>query len=351
MRGSIPFTPEEVTAALAALPAAQRETLWWLYEYARERRLSTAAVAGHLKRNANTIYRIFQGTYAAKLDNIISEIEAFRAVSTAREQIGRPAFIETRLACQVWEVCEAALAYQRVALIYGDGQVGKSEALQEFATRRNHGRTRYVRLPSKLSYHALLRKISAVCYLPGRGTGDQMKTDILRTLGAQSLLIVDELQQVALVKGQTAQLDILEFFKEAFDETRCSLVLCGTSESRAMMETGPLAEWLRQLRRRSLPPVVLPAAPAPTDLVTFAAHFGLAERPEGQALGLVGRVIARDGLGLFITYLQAAKKIALTLEEPTRWEHFVRAHKQFELLGQEKKAVKGTGNGNGEEGR
>ena len=107
------------------------------------------------------------------------------------------------------------------------------------------------------------------------------------------------------------------------------MILCGTNEAMQEMENGPNSLWLRQLRRRAFPKITLPNVAADADILAFAAHFGLGEDLPLDAMEEARRIAAEDGVGLLITYLQGATRMAIAERQAVSWEHFLRTMAAF----------------------
>ena len=84
------------------------------------------------------LYAVFRGRHPGSLVDVVSAIQAYRSLVQARESIGRPGFIATRLTKRIRQVCDHARAYQRVAMMFGDGPIGKSKNLEEYAHHGEH---------------------------------------------------------------------------------------------------------------------------------------------------------------------------------------------------------------------
>ena len=266
---------------------------------------------------------MFRGQYAGKLSNIVGAIKAFRTIHEARERINRPPFIETALTTQIWAACERARSYGRIAPIFGDGQIGKTESLMEY-TRRNRTTTRYVRLPTEAPLRLVVQDLARVCNLNPDRSATYLRAEIAKFFDPQMLLIVDELQQISIGTRAKQRLVTVEFLREIFDRSGCGVVLCGTNEAMTEMESGENAMWLRQLRRRALPKMTLPNVAGDADIAIFAAHFKLPDDVPDGAVEHVRRIAREDGLGLLITYFQGAARMAASEECAVRWDHFLR---------------------------
>ena len=173
-----------------------------------------------------------------------------------------------------------------------------------------------------------METLAKVCYIPAAGlTNARLRAQLMRHFDSQMMLIVDELQQISLAGSDSDRLKTVEFFREIFDRSQCGMVLCGTNEAMQEVESGPNALWMRQLRRRSLPKVVLPSVADDEDIVEFAAYFGLGEQMPPELVRKTRQIAADHGIGLLITYFQGAARMAAAERVPASWVHFQRTIK------------------------
>jgi phosphoglycolate phosphatase-like HAD superfamily hydrolase len=94
---------------------------------------------------------------------------------------------------------------------------------------------------------------------------------------------------------------------------------------REELRHGKHAEILKQLGRRGIVEVMLPAVPPRADLDKIAAAFQLAAAT-GKEEELMRRVVADHGLGKFVKFLAAASRLAKKRGVKLSWSHFIEAH-------------------------
>ena len=331
----IPFNGNQVKRAVAMLPREQAGALVWLFEHGRDHQFDLDGLAAHLRRarpggvfNQQMLYAIYRGRFNGSLPDVVAAIVAYRSLVLARESIGRPGFITTKLTKRIRQVCDHARSYQRVALLFGDGQIGKSKNLEEYA--RTTENTRYLRLPTEAPLRLTVELLGRACYLnTHRPSTTGLRAEIVAHFDAGMLLIIDELQQITLTRTMCDRLSTVEFLREIFDTSGCGLVLCGTNEAMREVESGPNARWLRQLRRRALPKIMLPNVVSDAGIFAYAEHFGLGDEVPATALVHARQLAADDGVGLLITYLQGAARMAAAERVVVTWKHFLRTIRAF----------------------
>jgi len=310
----------------------QRDLIWWFFAWCKENGYTLAKSGSEVGVSSTTVYRIWTNSYGASVDNVCDKIATYRRISEGRAQIMDTGFVETSLAARIFNACNAALISQTIVLLYGDSQIGKTRALTQYARENNHGQTIYIRLPASAGVQMVAKEIARACYVSPKSSFEDLRERILRAIGANNLVIVDELHQVFMSYHKNSQIKVLEFLREIYDRTNCGMVLCGTHVLRSEIETGRLALSLEQLRRRCTHTIQLPSKTSKADLVKIADRFGLPE-PGSDEEEIIKDMIHKSGLGMYIKFLQASSRLAAKREEPLDWSHFIHAYNIIRKLG------------------
>lgn len=333
---------DKVIGRISAYPDEARETLMWFYHYVRERDLRQPAAAALLKKpggkkgetyDPNTIYKLLAGLYdPQQAAFMLKAIAAFKEIVEAEQAAQRAPFIATHLTDRVHRYCDACISHHRIGIIYGDSQIGKTDALLEFQRQNNHGRTIYIRVPAGGYLGDFVNALGMACGISIRLPLIRLKRRILDYIRANNLLIVDELHQCFTPVERTTSYHVIEFIREIFDRCKCAVVLCATNILREMLEkSGVHRKIADQLRKRGLAPLILENVPLRRDLDKFAAHYGLSPAT-GHALDLQKEVARAEGLGMWITFLSAGAKMAEKRKERLTWDHVIKAHSAFLAL-------------------
>jgi DNA transposition AAA+ family ATPase len=325
-RASWPFGGDQVTAATAQLEEKQRNLVRWLFFYSIENAISMKSASDKIGYSSTTVYRLLRGEYEGNVAEVCAGIARWKRLCDERAEIKEVAFVETATCRKVWQICDAANIYRSVAVIYGDSQIGKTWALQEYARRHNHGQTRYVRLPAAAGVQMLIRNFAHACGISPKSSFEQLRERVVRATDENTLWLVDELHQAFTTYQRHARVACLELIREIHDLTQCGMVLCGTNTARDEIETGQHKELLAQLRRRGIFRLQLPAFATWPDRIAIAKHFGLKDAPEGQVRELIDGIIRKSGLKAYTSFLQAATRIAAKRKAAIEWKHFITAH-------------------------
>jgi len=315
---------------------SQADLVWWYYAYSKQNGYSLSLASLELGYDANsTLFRLWTGTYGAKIDKICAKIERFKKIAEERDSTASINFVETTIAKAIARFCDAALYSQTIAFIYGDSQIGKTTALMEYARLNNHGQTKYIRMPASAGVQIVAKEIARACFVSTSTCFENLRESILNSIDHNTLIIIDEVHQCFLSYQKGSQMKILEFIREIYDRTQCGMVLCGTNVLKEEIQQGKLARMLEQLRRRGTHPLQLPAKPPKKDLDKIAAAFRLPP-PDGDALEIVRDMIHRSGLGMYVKFLQTAGRIAKKENKKLSWDHFILAHDLIQKLSEHK---------------
>jgi DNA transposition AAA+ family ATPase len=316
----------KVAEAIKHLPEPVRLQISWLHAYYYDSGRSLSEVGQDIGYDGGNVSRIFFNKYNGNLETVAAAIKRFRDILDARTNTAKAPYIQTALYREIEEVCDAALVYQKIAYIYGESQVGKTEALREYTRTHNHGQTIMVTMPVGGSLSHFLAALAPKVRCSNQQRGDILQLNIMRYLGPHNLLIVDECSRALQSRSYGGStIKTMDFIRDLHDHTQCGVVLCGTNVFRDQMKDQALAKFLNQFNRRCIVRRQLPDRPRRADLNEFAKFYGLA--PAGDdALRLQTAVIAEHGLGVWLTSLRAGAKFAAKKSTPMTWSHVIKAH-------------------------
>jgi DNA transposition AAA+ family ATPase len=321
-----------IIAATSTLPDDQREAIRWLHYYATEYDLPLAELAAKLRRpngepySKNTLYQVLTGQHGADLANITKAIIDFRKIAEERAATHRAPFIETSITKQIWEVCDYARSSQEICLIYSDGQIGKTTALEEYKNRNNHGRTQMIRMPTGGALRHFLQACAVyVRVSPSRETSD-LRLRISLSFDENMLLIIDEVSQIFAHKNRV-RTDTIDYIREIYDTAKCGIVLCATNVTHDEIQQGKHKILFKQLDRRMAVQIPLPTTLPESDLNRFSAEYGLppASKQDARIQRFQQAVIEKRGLGVWCKRLQSASRIAAKRAEKMQWKHVLLA--------------------------
>lgn len=317
---------DRMTAA-GEITKEQADTIWWFFAHGKDNGLSLGEQARLLDYDApTTLYRVYNGTYGAKLDNLVARIARFRKLQEERGRVSDVPFIETSIARKVHQVCNAAWLSQSVAMIWGEPQTGKTLALEEFARRNNHGATKYIRLPASAGVQLVAKVIARACYVSTEASFEGLRERILKAVSANTLMIIDEAHEAFLCYQKGSAIKVFEFLREIYDRTHCGMVLCGTNVLKDEFSVGRMQLMLRQLDRRGIIKVQLPDVLPMRDCERIAREWLALPAPEGEAREIVQDLVRKNGCNAYVHFLKAAARLAEGEKKKITWGHFVEAY-------------------------
>jgi DNA transposition AAA+ family ATPase len=339
---------DRVNKATADLPDEQRSLVRWLHAYYDDHDFTLDELAAKLKQpNGNSysrasLYALLTGRRAEEgigVDKMCAAIKAFKhdidrteRITTERGTIKRIGCVATTLAKKIWKLCHAALIYQKIVFIWSDSQIGKTFALLKYAADHNHGETIYVRVPEGGALYAFMEELAVALRISPQQKIGELRRRIIDSFDDRMLMIVDEIHNCYVTGDGKAHVRVGEFIREIHDRTRCGVLICGTYVGQKAIFTGKQAELTKQLRRRALGKGLhLPALSTEKDLAMIAEAYGLPSAA-GEALKLQKEINEADGLGVWMTHLQAASRIASKRGQTMTWAHVVKAADSLKAL-------------------
>ncbi|MFC5049211.1 AAA family ATPase [Rubritalea spongiae] len=329
------FSYEMIVKATRDLSDTEKKEIRWLFQLAKQSQWTLKQTAERISYSPTVLHKVFKGTYEAKLDSIIKAITQFRSLYEKRQSIERPDFIETSLTKRIFEACDFAIASQSVVFLWGENQIGKTEALEEYQRRNNHGQTIYVRIPAASGILMVVQEIAKAMGISPNSCYTKIRERILRALDDSNTLIIDELHLVFSTYQKGAAVKALEFIRELYDRSKCGLILCGTNVLRDEFMSGEHKKMLAQLLNRGTAHIQLEDKPLPADLEKFFEFYDLG-LPTGKAASAVKDIVHYHGLGKFVKTLQAASRLAHKQEKALTWDHFLTTQNALTRLGRKK---------------
>ncbi len=317
--------------AAGELDDAGKTAILWFFGHTRDRGMALADAGKCIDRDASTVHRLFTGRYGASYTNLVAEIVRYRKLADERSKKKDIGFIETSTWRKVSVVCRGALYDSMPAYIYGASQIGKTECLQEYARRNNHGQTRYIRMPAAPSYTKVLEQVSAACFISTRHAMNDLVRRVFNAIDDRTLLVFDEFHQTFIGCNDMAARKVVEFVREIYDRTHCGIVICGTKVVREEFEKGKQSMVWDQFRRRGMVELTLPDVPPKADIIKIASAFGLPD-PDLKTMETIREMLHQSGLGKYIKFLQLAHGVAVSRKESLTWAHFVQAHNNMQAL-------------------
>lgn len=348
---------EAVLENIKQLPDEDANDLFWFFKFCKDRNLSKDELSETLpKKNGgffhfDTIDHTLQRGSRQPSEDFMTALRRFREIEEPRAEITESGFVKTRLYSTIEQRFLEARKKKRISFIFGDSQIGKTTCLKHVQQSYNHGSTIFVDMPARGNYGRFITSLAKAMRL-NRGTvGVQAQQNVLLHFHSRMTLVIDNAHRA--LRNQNG-LSTIEFILELFDTANCGMVICMTRESEHELRKGPFAERLKQLWRRRTAPLILPSEPYKDDLDRFANAFALCPAPrskmavnydivdgegkkrrktmEGVPFDIEQKVIAEEGLGVWLSILQDSAELAKKSKKPHRpdkpecWAAVIKAH-------------------------
>lgn len=354
---------DKIMKATADMPDRERNALRWAHSICVAKNMSHADLAAKLKQpsgepyNKDSLYHAFTGgREVGQLQNIVTAIESFRRIEEERAEQVDSGYIHDSLGVRIWRTCRRALLRQRIGLIYGETQIGKTDSITAYLAvpEHNHGQTKYFRFPAGGGWGDVLREMAIMLGIPTGNNATDLRRMIIDSFDEHMLLIADEIMesQSATTGSVKRYLRAINFLREIHDRKKCGLVLIGTNVFRDALAHSKEARNLRQTVLRGLPACQLPSVKSLADLKLFAKAFGLGPAPDEEisvritvvnddgeesqitvkqnALALQTAVNRDFGFGRWKLILQEASDLAREARRPITWGAVIKAWHSFE---------------------
>ncbi|MEG2614006.1 MAG: AAA family ATPase [Alistipes sp.] len=298
------------------LTSDDRSQISWLIGEMRRTGLSMSDIGRRIGYDASTISKVFSATYKGSWENVILSIKKYRHLTSERAKMSSATFIETTIWEKIRQTCDIALINQMPATIIGVSQIGKTSALLEYQ-RRSEYVVRYMRMPAAPSFRAVLESIADATGVTTRERSEVLRRRIAHALDSRTLLIIDELHQLAISSGPNTAMKVMEYIRELLDVTGCGLVVCGTKSLQDDLICGPLKNWLDQFDQRCIKRLILPNELPADDIALIAHAYGLPP-PEAS----VYETVRHLRMNRLVKILMLSANLARNREEPISWDHF-----------------------------
>ncbi len=289
------------------ITANDKGLILWFFGHCKDRHLNLSEAGKEIHYNAATVSRLFRGNYEGSLDNVIKAIRTYKQLVDERAKMSSDEFVETSIWKSVRATCELALLRHAPARIIGVSQIGKTHSLLEYK-RRSEYLVRYVRIPAAPSFKLCVEEIAAACGVTTCCRVDDLRKRTAQALDHNTLLIIDELHELAISSGHTVAMRVMEWIRQLYDVSGCGIVVCGTKVMEEDLMNGPDMGWLDQFNQRCIKILALPNRLPDADIVLTAKAHGFPPPPEAYLCGLREMRMNRLTVALNLASDVAAKR-------------------------------------------
>ena len=292
----------DIDGGIGGYTTEERRALKWFWKHGvNDLNGSTTALCKTVNKDWTVLLKVFQGSYDAKIDNIIEAIKHLK-----KNQASGVKFIATEVTEKIDEALNYARDHAGMVTITGSPGRGKSHTAEHWASL-NKGKGKYIRVLSKSSRRKLAAQICQACGISTTGkTSSEMEANLLKSLNFKTLLIFDEAGHM-FPSGRASRGGCLEFIRDLKDVCGCGVAFIYTDVYLQEMKTGVSAAYLEQFVGRNEFEVTIPSDVLKSEVLAIVSRFR--ENPPNNILSLALKIARnRDGRlrSLFID-LQRAK--------------------------------------------
>lgn len=257
------------------IPPEGLESIVRLFNLGKSRGYSFDQTGALVEYSGATMSRLFGGKYEGALDKVVRQIDNFLELEAERDKMRSDRFIENSIWRRVSGLCDFALMRNTVVRLTGPTQMGKTTCFEEYM-RRSQRQVCYVRIPAAPTLKLCVAAVAEAVGVNPSLRYEDARTRVARAISRNTLLIVDELHELAMSAGKGTAMKVVEWIREVADASKCGLVLCGTSSLEDDLINDPrLKGWLAQLDQRCQKVVRLPNRLPMEDIRLAAAAYGI----------------------------------------------------------------------------
>lgn len=251
-------------------------TLVWFFHHCKvEKKYTSFDDFGKIiDYSGSTISRIFAGKYVGDMGEVVKIVSSYRHINAERQKMAGDIFVETSIWSKVKGVCDLAITHHAPVRIIGVSQIGKTHALMEYK-RRAQCTVFYARVPAAPTFRNFQDMLASSVGLPTSLRSEEMRIRVPRALNEQTLLVIDELHELALSAGRSTAMKCMEWLREVWDTSHCGLAVCGTRSMEDDLINGAgLKGWLDQFDQRCIRRLILPNKLPIDDIAKTAEAYG-----------------------------------------------------------------------------
>ena len=294
----------------------EQEKLEWLWGY-------TFDILGNSKTELSRaigydyrfIYDIFTGAFDGPLDTFCAAIDNLKERAAQKMPL-----VRTVVTDRIIETLDYARDASAMVTISGPTGRGKTYTARWWARQNNHGRTRYVRVPSGCSRRTL---VALLCQQSGIGVAG-VKTSMLeqrlfKAFTSKNVLIIDEAGHLVPKAGANSTCAI-ELLRDLHDIVGCAVVMIFTDVYLSEIKNGRQADYFEQFIGRIMFPLAIPQKVLKNEVECIIKAF-MPEPPVRMIEFAYQQAMQRDGkLRTLFEDMRRAQEFATRQQRSMRFE-------------------------------
>ncbi len=328
-----------------------RELIQWFFYYKADKNWSVAQAASEINLSPSTLSRVFSGNYVDAKKGIpiqppatmlatIRRMKELDKADSLKKSAGR---IKTPTVNKIWAICRKSWEQRKIAFIFGEPQIGKTEALKWFKEENNHGNTIYVDLNGATGVQDIYRCFAKALRL-GYTSPARLKDKIYDAINERMLIIIDEFHQITFAYKKGSSCSMVHAIKAIHDICQCGMVICSTNIGRQEVEKGHDAKLCSQLLKRGTIQLQLANAMPVEDVRAIVQAYKLDFpapkkgelwknfQAENKGQTYCHDIAYEKGINYLILCLQDGNILAGKQSRSLTWKDFETAHETYLAL-------------------
>ena len=232
----------------------EQDLLEWLWGYTFDALgNSKTELCRQLGYDYKFIYDVWTGAYDGELDTFCAAIQSLKMRAAQSMPL-----VETIVVKRLLEAFDYARDYSAMVSIQGPTGRGKTYTAKYWARNNNHGRTRYIRVPSGCTRRQIVCMLCSSCGIGINGhKTTELEQRLFKAFTSRNVIMVDEAGHL-VPKANSNGTSAIELLRDLHDICGCAVVMIFTDVYLKEMKTGRLADYFEQFRGRIKFELVIP---------------------------------------------------------------------------------------------
>lgn len=224
----------------------EQELLEWLWGYTFDvLGNSKSELARKVGYEFPFIYDVFTGRYDGELDQFCSAIRDLKLKAAAAMPLVRTIVVDRML-----QVLDTARDDSALCVIRGSTGRGKTYTAKYWVRNNNHGRSRYIRVPSACTRRQIVTLLCASCGIGVNGhKTPELEQRLFKAFSPRNVLVIDEAGHL-IPKASSNGTSAIELLRDLHDICGCGVVLIFTDVYYKEMIGGRSADYFEQFKGR-----------------------------------------------------------------------------------------------------
>lgn len=221
---------------------AEQEQLEWLWGYTFDvLGNSKTELVRQLGYDYKFIYDVFTGKYDGDLDSFCGAIQLLKTKAAQNMPL-----VETIVVKRMIEALDYARDYSAMVSIQGPTGRGKTYTTKVWARNNNHGRTRYIRVPSGCTRRQIVCMLCASCGIGINGhKTTELEQRLFKAFTSRNVILVDEAGHL-VPKANCNGTSAIELLRDLHDICGCAVAMIFTNVYLKEIKSGRLADYFEQ---------------------------------------------------------------------------------------------------------